>query len=163
LIENGANQVSLIEVEALVPVPREEVFAFLTDFRNHCRLADRWIEVLRFDLPAESPNAPAHGGRIRMRGPLGVTRTATTRVVDAEPPARMAGTAEIGGRTLARVSWRLEPRGEATWVRLAAVVERAGALDRALLALGGSAWLRRRFRSVLARLAQALAPIRVTA
>jgi hypothetical protein len=35
-----------IEAAALVPAPPEDVFAFLSDLRNHWRLADRFVEVL---------------------------------------------------------------------------------------------------------------------
>jgi Polyketide cyclase / dehydrase and lipid transport len=151
--------VSLIEAKAVVPAPREEVFAYLADFRNHCRLLDPWIDVLSFE-PADGsdPDAPARGGRVRMRGPLGVSRTATTRVVAVEPPARLAGTAEVGHRTLARVGWTLEPAEDSTEVTLTAEVERVGPFDWVLLLLGGAAWMRRRFRSVLAMLAGAVAP-----
>jgi uncharacterized protein YndB with AHSA1/START domain len=150
--------VSLIEAKAVVSAPREEVFAYLADFRNHCRLLDPWIDVLSFERPAGSePDAPTRGGRVRMRGPLRVSRTATTRVVAVEPPARLAGTAEVGARTLARVSWTLEPANGSTEVMLAAEIERLGVLDSVLLLLGGTAWMRRRFRAVLTLLAGALA------
>jgi hypothetical protein len=150
--------VSLIEAKAVVPAPREEVFAYLADFQNHCRLLGRWIDVLELERPpGAGPEAPARGGRVRMRGPLGVRRTATTRVVTAQPPARLAGTAEVGARTLARVGWTLEPAADATEVTLAAEIERVGAFDSALLLLGGAAWMRRRFRGILALLAGSFA------
>jgi uncharacterized protein YndB with AHSA1/START domain len=150
--------VSLIEAKAVVPAPREEVFAYLADFRNHCRLLGRWIDVLDVERPPGSgPDAPARGGRVRMRGPLGVRRTATTRVVTAQPPVRLAGTAEVGPRTLARVGWTLVPAEDATEVTLAAEIERVGALDSVLLLLGGAPWMRRRFRGVLALLAESFA------
>jgi hypothetical protein len=150
--------VSLIEAKAVIPAPREEVFAYLADFRNHCRLLGRWIDVLEFERPpGAGPEAPARGGLVRMRGPLGLKRTATTRVVAAQPPARLAGTAEVGARTLARVGWTLETAEDATEVTLAAEIERVGALDSVLLLLGGAAWMRRRFRGVLALLAGAFA------
>jgi uncharacterized protein YndB with AHSA1/START domain len=148
--------VSVIEAKAVVPAQREEVFAYLADFRNHCRVLDRWIDVLGLERPAGAEaDAPASGGRVRMRGPLGLSRTARTRVVAADPPQRLAGTAEVGARTLARVSWTLEPAADSTAVTLAAEVERVGALDSVLLLLGGAAWMRRRFQAVLALLAGA--------
>jgi hypothetical protein len=72
-----------------------------------------------------------------------------TRVLEVEPNARMAGTAELGPRTLAKVSWTLRPENGATRVQLAAKLERASALDRALLAAGGAPWMRRRFGKIL--------------
>jgi hypothetical protein len=65
----------------------------------------------------------------------------------------MTGTAELGGGTRARVTWSFTPDGDATTVRLAAEVEKAGPLDRVLLALGGKAWLRHRLAAILATLA----------
>jgi hypothetical protein len=84
-----------------------------------------------------------------MCGPLGIRRAARTRVVESHAPTRLSGTAEVGSGTIARVSWTLQPAGEHTRVRLAATVERASVLDRALLALGGRRWLERRFAGTL--------------
>jgi uncharacterized protein YndB with AHSA1/START domain len=141
-----------IEATHVVPAPPEAVFDFLSALENHWAVAGRWIEVVGLD------RAPAAtGGRVRIRGPLGLRRTATTRVELAEPPLRLQGTAQLG-RTLARVSWALEPRGgDATEVRLAAVIVEAGAVDRALLALGASGWMRRLFAATLAHLADRFA------
>jgi hypothetical protein len=68
----------------------------------------------------------------------------------------MAGTAELGGGTTARVSWDLEPEGAKTRVRLGARIVRASLPDRLLLALGGGAWLSRRFEKILQTLAKRL-------
>jgi hypothetical protein len=92
-----------------------------------------------------------------MHGPLGLRRTATTRVEATDAPAFLRGTAALG-RTCAEVSWSLQPRGaHATRVRLAAVVVRAGALDRVLLRFGGARWMRRVFAAALGHLAARLA------
>ena len=136
-----------VEATALVPAPAEEVFGFLDDLGNHWIVADRFVEVI--DLHHPDGASRAAGGTVRLRGPLGIRRTVTTRVAAVKPPRLLIGTAEMGDRTRARVSWALaEHRGE-TRVRLAARVERATRLDRALLALGGRAWLRRRFAATL--------------
>ena len=141
-----------------VPAPPHEVFAFLSDLENHWRLADRWIEVVSLDRPLGGrPEARADRGRVRMRGPLGAGRTVATRVLNAEPPNSMAGSAELGRRTRARVSWSLVGRDGETEVTLSAGLEHAGLIDRLLLALGGRVWLRRRFGSVLERLAERFA------
>jgi Polyketide cyclase / dehydrase and lipid transport len=88
-----------------------------------------------------------------MHGPLGMRRTATTRVTSSERPTTMTGTAELSGGTRARVTWSFTPDGRGTTVRLAAALEKAGPLDRALLAIGGRAWFRRRLAAILAALA----------
>src|ERR687886_2567570 len=97
-----------IEAAALVPAPAEDVFAFLSDLRNHWRLADRFVEVVTLEA---SDGVHADGGQVRVRGPLGLRRTATTRVVAAREPRLMIGTAELsGGGTRARVSWTIAGR-----------------------------------------------------
>jgi hypothetical protein len=143
-----------IQAAASVNAPAERIFEYLSRLENHWRLAERGIEVLDLETdPAAPPETPADRGRVRIRGPLGLSRTARTRVVGAEPPRRMSGTAEIGRRTRARVSWTLTPSGPTTKIRLTAELERAAALDRLLLAAGGRAWMNRLFRSVLQTLA----------
>jgi len=139
-----------VEATRVVAAPRKAVFRFLSDLENHWALGDRFIEVL--ELHRSSPDAPAHGGRVAMHGPLGISRTVRTRVAEVEPPDSMAGTAEIGSRTHAWVRWTFAPDGDATEVRLAAQVEEASALDRMMLLTGGLWWLRRRFDDVLERL-----------
>ncbi|MDQ6749738.1 MAG: SRPBCC family protein [Actinomycetota bacterium] len=142
----------MTEIEAIgvVDEPVEAVFAFLSTLENHWTLAGRWIEVV-----ALAPDA--QGGRVRIRGPLGLRRTVTIRVEATDPPVSMRGMARLGA-TRAEVSWTLSPRGtDATEVRLAAAVVRAGPLDRALLALGGRRWMRRLFAATLARLPATLA------
>jgi len=140
-----------IRATRLVDARRDEVFDFLADLENHWRLADRFIEVLTLEREA---GGRAHGGRVRMRGPLGVRRTAATEVLDADPPQQLVGVAEVGRRTRAFVRWKLYDSDGATRVRLEATIDRLESLDRLLLLLGGRRWLERRFGSVLDRLAK---------
>jgi hypothetical protein len=142
---SGRRRRAPIAADGLVPTGREAVFAFLAELSNHWLVADRWIDVVCLDDGGD-------GGRVRIRGPLGLRRTARTQVLASEPPARLEGRATLGA-TVARVRWELAERGQATLVRLEAHVERAGPLDRLLLAAGGRRWLRRRFRSTIAGLA----------
>ena len=141
-----------LEAAAVVPAAPEAVFEFLSALENHWRVADRFVDVVRLDRPAGDDHAD--GGVVRVTGPLGLRRTAMTRVERAEPPALLVGTADIGPRTRARVSWSLTPHAAGTLVGLAAEIERAAPLDRVLLGLGGRAWLERRFASALAHLAR---------
>jgi polyketide cyclase/dehydrase/lipid transport protein len=143
-----------IEATAIVRASPEEVYDFLDDLANHWRLVDRFVEVIELDGP---PDGPPDSGLVRLCGPLGVRRTVRTRVTAARRPRLIIGTAELGDHTSARVSWTLAGRLGQTRVRLAAEVEQAGALDRLLLALGGRAWLRRRFAFGLEALAQRFA------
>jgi len=121
----------------------EAVFSFLASLENHWKLAGRWVEVVSIEDGS---------GRLRIRGPLGLYRTARTTVVDAQPSHVMHGTAELSGGTLARVGWELGEDTGGTAVRLSAEVERAALGDRLLLALGGRAWMERRFDAILVQL-----------
>ena len=140
-----------IAASALVAAPPNQVFDFLADLENHCGLADRFIEVVQLD---RAPDGRANGGRVRMRGPFGVGRTAATRVLAAEAPRLMVGTAELGRRTRAFVRWKLSGSDGGTRVRLEARIDRTGAFDRLLLMVGARAWLEPRFSAVLQRLAK---------
>ena len=136
-----------VNVSHLVPAGPEQVFEFLSDLENHWQLADGAIAVLHVE--------PGDGGRVRMRGPLGVRRTAVTSVDAVDPPRALSGTARVGSRTRARVMWKLEPDGgRATCVTLSARVEDASPLDRLLLLAGGRAWLESRFGRILSTLAE---------
>jgi hypothetical protein len=140
-----------IQANRLVDARRHEVFEFLADLENHWRLADRFIEVLTLE---RDEVGRAHGGRVRMRGPLGVRRTAATQVLAADPAQRLVGVADVGRRTRAFVRWKLTDGDGRTEVRLEAMIDRVGWLDRLLLLLGGDTWLKRRFAAVLDRLAE---------
>ena len=139
-------------MEEPIPASPEAAFAFLADLENHWRLTGRYIEVVRLDGP---PGA-RHGAVVRIRGPLRIRRTATTRVLNASPPRQMVGSARIGSRTEAQVRWTLVPRDGATAARLSATIEATGRLDGLLLRVGGRRWLRRLFAGALLRLAEHL-------
>ena len=141
-----------IEATAVVDAPPDVVFDFLCDLGNHWRLVDRLVTVV--SLEGDPPDRAV----VRLRGPLGVRRTVHTHVTASRAPRLLIGVAEMG-ETRALVSWTLAPHlGRHTRVRLAAEVERAGTLDRLLLACGGRAWMRRRFGYGLTRLAERFQP-----
>jgi uncharacterized protein YndB with AHSA1/START domain len=149
-VSRGANRIAAERVVAASP---QVVFAFLADLENHWLLTDRFVEVLTLERPPGG--GPAHGGTVRMRGPLGLGRTVRTRVVEALPARVIAGTASVGERTEAHVRWTLTPSSpRGTRVRLEATVERVGRAESVLLAAGGRRWLERRFISILETLAR---------
>jgi uncharacterized protein YndB with AHSA1/START domain len=125
----------------------ERVFAFLDDLRNHWRLSRRFVEVERVDRDAE-------GARVRIRGPLGLSRHAHTRIDEAESPRLLHGRAEVGRGTVGLIRWTIESRGAGCRVTLEAEVVRASPVDRAVLALGGRRWLGRGLREAVDRLAE---------
>ena len=146
-----------ISVDRVLPCPREAVFEFLADLGNHWALADAAIEVLTLERSG-GPGAPADGGRVRLRGPLGIRRTVVTRVDAVDPPVSLAGTALVGDRTRARVRWEVADGGDdGTRVTLVAIVGESSRVDRLLLRAGGRAWLRRRLARILERLEQRVA------
>ena len=138
-----------LSADRLLTQAPEQVYAFLAELENHWRLNDRYLRLERL-----SPDR--NGGRIVIGTPIGLRRTARTNVSAARRPVRLAGDAAIGRHTTARVHWSIEPEDQGARVELEAIVLAAGALDTLLLAFGGRWWLRRRFHSVLARLADAL-------
>jgi uncharacterized protein YndB with AHSA1/START domain len=137
-----------ITAAGAVEAPAAAVFDFLADLRNHWALAPGRIEEVDASLD------PANGGTVRMRGPLGIFRTATTQVVEAERPRVLRGRAAIGPRTRAEIEWLLEPADAAeTTVRLSATVVATSGWDGLILRLGAGIWLRRLFAGVLGELA----------
>jgi hypothetical protein len=128
-----------------VPQRPERVYAFLADLRNHWQLSRRFAELEQLD-------GDRQGGRVRIRGPLGLSRIARTRVEDTIEPSELRGEARVGRSTLGVVRWTIDPDGSGSRVTLAAEVVRASALDRAVLAVGGELLLRRMFTEALDRL-----------
>jgi hypothetical protein len=92
------------------------------------------------------------GGRVRIKGPLGLSRLARTRVVASERPTALRGAAEIGDATHASVRWDIQPHTDGSLVTFSARVDEASAVDRLILALGGRWWLRRIVERALQRL-----------
>jgi uncharacterized protein YndB with AHSA1/START domain len=131
----------------------EAVFAFLADLENHWALAADWVQVRHLE---RIDGGPARGAQVRLRGPLGLRRRARTLLLDLDPPARLAGTAEVGPRTCARVAWHLEPDGDGTLVRVSADIVALSPLDRLLWATAGRRVMARGFPAVLARLQSVL-------
>lgn len=139
-----------IEATTEVAAPPERVFEFLADLRNHWRLERRFVDLQDIGM---------RSGRVRVKGPLGLSRSARTEVVEAVAPVegrgRLRGRAEVGRRTVGLVAWDLEPApGGGTRVRLAAAAPQAGVRDRVLLAIGGRVWLGLLFRRALRRLGE---------
>jgi hypothetical protein len=124
------------------------VFEFLSDLRNHWRLEPHLLEL---------EHMGADGGRVRVKGPLGLSRVARTKVVSTERPRLLTGTAEIGRGTIGAVRWEIAPLVPGTsHVTFSAEVVRASPLDRLVLACGGRWWLARIVRAAVERLGAAV-------
>jgi hypothetical protein len=130
-------------------VPAEAVYQFLATLDNHWLLTDRFVSLERLHGPVESRT----GGEITICGPWGLRRHARTWLDVDDHGSRLVGTAVVGRRTLARVTWTLTPIPGGTDVELTASVLAAGMFDRVLL-LVAAPWLRRRFLAAIERLEQ---------
>ena len=91
---------------------------------------------------------------MRIHGPLGLSRVARTRVLEAHEPHELRGSAELGSRTRGAVRWQIDPAGTGSRVTLSAEVLAAGPFDRVVLACGGRLWLRRIFAEAVQRLGE---------
>jgi len=95
----------------LVDETPERIYGFLAQLENHWELSDDYLRV-------EALRSDRAGGRISVRAPGGLRRTASTRVTTTVPPWVFGGTADAGPRTRAHVRWTIEDRGDATLVAL---------------------------------------------
>jgi hypothetical protein len=137
----------MIRARRVVRAPPSELYAFLRDLGRHWQLTDGAVVPVGHD---------DGGAEVVIRGPLGLRRSALTRI-DIATPGELSGTAFVGATTRATVSWHLEPAPGGTSVELGVRVDRASWRDGLVLALGGRAWLRGRLQRALRRLDE-LAP-----
>jgi hypothetical protein len=133
----------------LVRAPAHAVYDFLERLPNHALITGDGLRL-------EGVAADGMSALISMRGPLGIRRTARTRVTTRRRPRAFGGTAEVGRRTVAYVHWAIEQAETGALVTLTATILRASALDRALLSVGGRQWLTRSFDRAVALLAVAV-------
>jgi hypothetical protein len=136
-----------IDARTDISAPAHTLYAFLAALENHWLLTDRFVSLVCLHGPVSSRS----GGEIIIRGPWGLHRHARPWLEADDQPERLAGTALVGRRTVAHVTWALTPVPGGTAVELAASILEASVLDRALL-LVASSWLRRRFLAVIVRL-----------
>ena len=104
------------------------VFGYLEDLANHVSLAPGSAEVLSLG-PGEAGLGQAV---VRLTGPLGLRRTATTEIIRADAPGFIAGRARVGSRTRACVTWRIGSGEDGSDVTLSASIEAAGPMSIAL-------------------------------
>jgi Polyketide cyclase / dehydrase and lipid transport len=147
-----------IAARATIAAPPAAIFRLLGDLDRHGDLTDHGMQI----LVLHGPPGGRTGGLVQLRGPMGVTRLARTRLRGAQAHSRLWGTAETTEGARAVLEWRVEPRGEDTHVEVRLDVQARTFRDRALLALGGRAWLGARLRAALERLAQTVRAPEVT-
>ena len=135
---------------AVLTISAEMAYDFLSHLPNHARIAGRRLRV-------ESLATERLGGRIVIRGPLGLRRTAVTTITYLTPSRGVGGIAEVGRRTAGLVDWEIQRLAAGCRVTLRATIVRAGAFDRMLFALGGRWWLTRGFARAVALLGEVAA------
>jgi polyketide cyclase/dehydrase/lipid transport protein len=142
----------VISVAGSIAAPRHRVFVTLADLDTHHALTDGRIELLELHGP---PGART-GGRVRLRGPFGFSRSATTAVRGASYPHTLEGTAHAPRNTRARLRWRLSEGQEGTRVVVEIEIAEGWWADRLVLRAGGGWWLRRRMAAAIERLGRRL-------
>jgi hypothetical protein len=135
---SNARHVATVAAATPVRAPAHVVYRFLERLPNHALITGSGLRL-------ESVASGGRCARITLRGPLGIRRTARTRVTYAVPPHGFGGTAAVGRRTVAYVHWAIDHAEYGSLVTLSATILRAGTVDRLLLALGGRWWLARSF------------------
>jgi hypothetical protein len=140
---------SPIASSRLVPAPPDTVFRYLEDLAHHERLAPHAADLMTLCRRPWGLDRAI----VRLRGPLGLRRTATTELVRTEPPRLLVGRAMLGSRTTASVTWTIATAPAGSVVSLGATIEAAGLLDSLVLHLGGRSWIARRFSLALDSLA----------
>jgi hypothetical protein len=150
----SARKREIVSVRREISIPRHEAFMFLRDLENHWALTGAAIAIRELS----GPFGARTGAVVRLRGPLGLGRSARTLVLEATEPCSMLGLAEVGGGTLAAIGWRLDESATGTLVELRAEIVRLAPLDRVLWRLGARRWMLRLFARTLAALEEAQAP-----
>jgi hypothetical protein len=138
---------ALISAERAIDGQPGSIYALLANLENHRWLTGRGLHLTLLD------DGASDDGRIQIRGPLGLRRTATTTVTTAREPHQLGGHARVGRVTTAHVMWTVVGAPEGSSVCLEVTVVKSGLLDRLLLALGGTWWLKRCLAEALERLA----------
>jgi hypothetical protein len=139
-----------VTAAAVLTISAETAYEFLSHLPNHARIAGRRLRV-------ESLATERLGGRIAIRGPLGLRRTAVTTITYLTPPVGVGGTADVGRSTTGQVDWEIRRLADGCRVTLTATILRVGVLDRVLFGMGGRWWLTRGFERAIVLLGEVAA------
>jgi uncharacterized protein YndB with AHSA1/START domain len=132
-----------------IAAPPERIFDVLQDCARHVELVGPRVERL-------AP-AGAHE-RLRLRGPGGLRRTVTASLTYTHRPDALVARLEAGRNSRATLRWSIQRSDIGSWVQVVAHSDALGAVDAALLRLGGRRWLTRLLESALAKLEEQLRP-----
>ncbi len=126
----------------------EALAAYLANLDNHWDLCGDLVEIRALGGPREERIA-AH---LLLKGPLGIRRTARTRLLGASPD-KVWGRAQLDSGTQARITWRFAPRRGTTEVSLELELRDVRLFDRLLFALARP-WITTQLTRALGRLAE---------
>lgn len=146
-----------ISAEITIDVPREKVFALVSDLAARPSFTDHFLSDYR--LTRIEATGVGAGARFRVQAPLRKVWMDTT-IVELEAPHKVVEQG-LGGRTnriATRTVWELiEGPGPLTTVRVVHWTEPSSPVDRALEGLSsGSIWHERGWRKALKRLREML-------
>lgn len=139
-----------IRAQRLIAADAEALFLFLVDLESQAVLAGRYLEVVGLDGTAGARD----GVEVLIRNPLGRRRRAQVRLLVTLPSRLVLARADIGGRTVALISWTLTERRGTVHVELAIVIQSAPLFERLILQLGRRRLIERRLERTLAALAE---------
>lgn len=142
----------VIGARRTVPYPQSDVYALLSDLRQHWPLLG--ADLVDAGIVHGSGEGSAD---LLLRGPFpGLERRVVTRITYAVPDSAFGGEA-MAGSTRAAIDWRLEPSGnDATEVAFDVGIDPGGLRDKVLVT-AARPWLHHRCGQVLARLERELA------
>jgi uncharacterized protein YndB with AHSA1/START domain len=145
-----------IMVSRTVDVPRERVFAYLTDIANHAEFSDHYLSDFRLErLDSTGLGASASW---RMDFPLGRV-WGDAAITELDPPHRIVLEGRSGriGRIPTRADYRLVPVEHGmTRVEYRYETSPRNSLDRFKEALGMRSWVRWKAHTALGRMARVL-------
>ena len=126
----------------------EALSDFLANLDNHWALCEEMVDI----TSSQGPAGQADEASLTLRGPLGITRSARTRLLGASLD-KVWGRAQLGNGTQARVTWRFAPARGTTAVELELELRDARLFDRLLFALLRP-WITSRLARALGRLGE---------
>jgi uncharacterized protein YndB with AHSA1/START domain len=145
-----------VEVSRTIDAPREQVFAYLSDFANHAEFSDHYVSDFRLGrLDSTGLGASASW---RLDFPLGRV-WGDSAITELDPPHRIVLEGRGGriGRIPTRAEYRLIPVDHRmTRVEYEFETKPTNPVDRMKESLGMRGWFRRRARHALRRMANAI-------
>jgi hypothetical protein len=140
-----------LKVQTRIEAPLDIVFAFISDLRNQCWIADRCLEVTLCDDRDDAGG----GARVASLRRVGRRRFGEARSLGSIELNSIMSAIEWAGGGRIFVLWEFAEGSDGTTVvRLQLALTGLGVADRLLLFLGGRSWLRQQAEQGLTELDQ---------